>query len=449
MRIALLSFGQFAGTHFYYDLAKHLGAMHQEVTMATDARSGRRIGAGRDRHSPDVQCLPFSYDSIREFVLAAARDEAFVLFSSLLFALPCIDLVKGLNYAIQSTAFSRSALLEASADLFALPEDHLRQRLSEAQPSQWTGEWAAALRVFYDLAITPGYASLYSMDAAQPAPTEFVGRGSFYRMVCAHPLLAQCEKVLFTHSRVIYSYYREEHKMAFLRQHYPEFAGKLSHLVPSVDICPEQSSDEALLEAKRQSHIVLFFCGEQEFHHWKGELALAVLGLLPRDFRLVVLGQIPNACLQALPDAVRSRLSCGIVDNFEEVRALGQSASVLLAINRQSVSYSVLEAMSFSTPCVFSKSIVSHGHGVIDRVENDAGVYVEEDSAAHYAEAIFRLTNDRAAYQACVARQHRFLSRNFDIGRVARQFVNECIADRSSRAPLGFAQPTPPLSGSE
>ena len=432
MRITLISFGQFAGTHFYHNLARQLGAMHHDVTMATDYRSSMRIGAGQGHHPPDIRCIPFSYEGIREFVLAAADQGAFVLFSSLLFALPCIDLVDKLSYAIQSTVFSRNALLEASAALFGLPKDHLLRRLSEARLTMWTREYADSLEVLYNLLIVPGYESLYSMDTARPTRGRFVGRGSFYRMVCAHPLLVQCEKVLFAHSRAIYSYYREEHKITFLRQHYPEFATKLSHLVPSVELaCAQHPSDETSLEEKMHNRIVLFFCGEEEFHHWKGELALDVFRLLPCDFRLVIVGQVPEACLQALPDSARSRVSYGIVDRFEEVRAIHQSASVLLAMNRQGVSYSVLEAMCFSTPCVFSKHIVSHGHGVMDRIESDAGVYVDADSAADYADAILRLTSDRPAYQACVARQHGFLSRHFDITKVARQFVDECIADRN------------------
>ena len=222
-KIILINFGQYAGTPFYFELAKQLNSEF-DVVFITDQLSVKRL-----RHSFDVniKITNFKYEDIRQTVIENIEEDSFVLFGNIIFAIPCIDyLIKNnVKFSVQSTIFFRKLHMNC-------------QKARHLETNQ-------NLYEIFEKNIVPNYSYLYTIASSEKNKCEMT-RGEFWAQLASYGEIIEYENLVWSHCIKFYSYYKEPYKLDVIRTLFSEYKHKVSSLIPSVPVKPSDNIDEIL-----------------------------------------------------------------------------------------------------------------------------------------------------------------------------------------------------------
>ena len=192
-------------------------------------------------------------------------------------------------------------------------------------------------------------------------------------------------------------------------------------MIPCVEMSNKLTNSN--LKKKLKKKLILFFCGAKEFYHWHGDIALQIFKKLPNDYFMIILGEVPPEELSKLNDDELKRIKTGIVNDFSYIKSIFEETMVLLAMNRQIVSYSVLESIYYNIVCLFSDKITSYSNGNISRLENAGGIYIQSDNIDDYVNAILQLQRNPQMFLEHISTQKRFIQEGYHLEKVVKQFI--------------------------
>lgn len=401
-RIILVNFGQYAGTTLYFELIQQLKRKKMTVLLITDHLSAKRLGC---EYNADVLTCKFCYSSIRNLIFNNCDENTFILFGNIVFAIPCVDLLieKSVDYSIQSTVFFRKLYKEA-----------LERNQGDSQ---------TALITLFNEYIVPGYKALYSINENY-CNKKFESRGAFWKQVGQTEAVIEYEDRVLRNCVNFYSYYNEPFKLDIMKTYYAEFANKISSLIPSISLQYNEDLDN-ILKTKIKNKKIIFFCGAREFYFWNGSFALEVFRKMPNDFSLTILGQVPQNALNNLGAEIRARIETGMINDREKLIMILKEASVLLGINRQFVSFSILEAIKEYVPCVLGSEIVSYNDTVLERTQTCGAVYVPEKRVDLYVKYMVDIVENFDNYKEHVLSQLNYVAEHCNIEKTAKQFIKD------------------------